>query len=154
MNVKGGDKLNFPSMTKGDFVEHRLSLMTPINDKGDKGKIRDWWHGMVWALDTKRAKWPIMWSFVAWWGHGTFGQGYEDALACGKLELEALIWHTCCLVMVWLDISFEVVEEVFEALMSLTWRILWFVVALLKSLVLSFWRSPWTWWYDSPIKRD
>ena len=27
-------------MTKGEFVEHRLSLMTPINDKGDEGKIK------------------------------------------------------------------------------------------------------------------
>ena len=40
-------------MTKGEFVEHRLSLMTPINDKGDKGKIkvddmaRRTWQGLI-----------------------------------------------------------------------------------------------------------
>ena len=43
-------------MTKGEFVEHRLSLMTLINDKGDNGKIkvddmaRRTWQGlMTWS---------------------------------------------------------------------------------------------------------
>ena len=49
MSKGGSNGRRLPSMTKGEFVEHWLSLMTPINDKQVTRRQRSdkhWWHVM------------------------------------------------------------------------------------------------------------
>ena len=65
-------------MTKEEFVEHRLSLMTPINDKGDKEKIK------VDDMAKRTCKGLMTWSDIGI-GH-QIGQMTHFVVICGLLR--------------------------------------------------------------------
>ena len=77
INVKGGEKDWLPSMTKGEIDEYGVVIDDNINDRGEV-----WRHDMKPKQASWRgmAKWPILWSFVTWWGHELL----KMALGLGK----------------------------------------------------------------------